>query len=435
MHRFYSILPWLLLIFIFSCPMSTAAKNSTIGTSPSQDTILMQSPITAHLVEQPAQALEVWRSFQEERPTLVMLSHNPSLQPIPDALINAVQNSLASETAQVLNEKVSFMNPDPLLLPSMALSGALQTKLFSRVVWVFPSEQNEDTLDLETFRRQLLTLGAISSAEAATLTRDGSGFAGILRNTPFQAVPHTSLPELNGPVLLHIDLEYFKPLYKGEIKTRLYKLLYATMGALREQSLATRAVTISYSNISGALPLSVRFIGPVLAELIRQPALLNQALPVYWSRHSNALYLPIFFQSENVKQLYLEMEDERPDDPAVKYGLYQASRQLKDGAKALDYLAQAVEIDTTYAYEYLNLASVAADQELPDQALRMVQLIDVTLPGNPFITLELARAMIAAGQGAGARLLLQKLQSLNWSKAYYPGMPAYLQQLLDTTTE
>ena len=49
--------------------------------------------------------------------------------------------------------RVATQAADPLLLPSMAVSAALEAGFFSRVVWVLPSKKAIDELQLKTFHR------------------------------------------------------------------------------------------------------------------------------------------------------------------------------------------------------------------------------------------------------------------------------------------
>lgn len=384
------------------------------------------------LVEHPAQALSVWRQFRTSRPTLVILSQEPFLQPIPDALHDATSKLVQQGTDEALSEKTSLSNPDPLLLPSMAISSALQSSLFAKLVWVFPSTVPSDQLDIDMFRQQLLDYGAINQQEAESLTRVEGGFSGSVRGVPFQATPMTSLPDLEGPIVLHIDLGYFKPLYKGEIKTRLYPLLYQTCSSLQRKGWQTVATTISYSNVGGTLPLAVRFIGPTLVDLFANPGILDKPLPLNWQRRAKALNLPNFFQTEEERNQYLEMQADLPEDPSVKFALYQVSRKLKNGSKALDYLKQAVKLDPGYASEYLTLASDAENKNLADQSVKMLLLASQAKPEDPFIALKLATRLNLLGQADKANLLVKELQQLPWSSVYYPAMPETLSKFSES---
>jgi tetratricopeptide (TPR) repeat protein len=405
-------------------PLSLEAPAALLNTA-----TLLQEPIEAHLFELPVQALSVWRSYRRSKPTLVLLSQDPFLQRIPDALQKEAIDLILKGTPEEIAERTSMPGPNPLLLPWMAVDTALRSNLFSEVVWIFPSTVPKDQLDVAQFRQQLLEFGAIDEDEAQSFIPLAGGFAGTVRGLPFHAVPPDALPILERPVVLHIDLGFFQPLYKGEIKTKIYPLLYDSLRLLRDGGLQTAAVTISFSNMSGTLPLAVRFIGPTLTHLVNNPEMLDNKLPLNWQRRADALYLPNFFKTEEARDLFLAMETDLPGDPSVKYDLYQNSRELKEGDKALDYLKQAVALDPVYALEYSNLASLALERGLPEQAVKMLRLAEEAMPENPQISLLLAAQLNDLNHPVQTRKILEKLRALPWSTVYFPDMEAHIEAM------
>lgn len=153
-----------------------------------------------------------------------------------------------------------------------------------------------------------------------------------------RAKTHPSVSGLSGA---HIDLSYFGPLYKSEIKTPIYPLVKQSLALLRQSGWKSFAATISCSGIDGG-PLDSRLLADDLA------------------------------------------------DPSVKYGLYRVFGQFKAGDKTLQYLAEASALDTVYAFEYLVPTDLATEKMLPYDAFRMLRLAAASLLENPFISLRLA---------------------------------------------
>jgi len=170
-------------------------------------------------------------------------------------------------------------------------------------------------------------------------------------------------------------------------------------------------------------------VGKELATFFRDPTVFDQPLSESWDLRTRALYLENFFKKEEVRELYLKMEQKNPNDPSIKYALYQVARQFKEGDKALDYLSQAIKIDRVYALEYLALADLANEQQLPDQALRMLILASNAFPDNPILKIPLAERLLASGQREHALKILQELQKLPWSEVYYSNIPEHLRKL------
>ncbi|PLX78306.1 MAG: hypothetical protein C0614_08685 [Desulfuromonas sp.] len=395
--------------------------------SPSTITLLEQS-LQPNLVELATGALPTWRKFRKEKPALVLFSQDPLLAPIPDELRAEVVELLLHGPSEQLKTRLDTTGPNPLLLPSMAVDAALEAGLFSRVVWVLPSKSGADQLDLSVFQSQLLDLGAVDQAEATSFTTTAPGvFSGMVRNIPFQAVHIDALPPLSSPIILHFDMTFVAPLYKGEIKTPLYTLLGQLHNTLRAQQWQALAVTVSAANLNGAIPLTSRFVASDISRFYQQPELLDAPLPSQWDKHGRALYLENFFKKEEVRKLYEEMETDNPEDPAVKYALYQVLRQFKEGDHALAKLNQAVALDPVYALEFLELANVAKEQNLTEQVQRMLMLAIAAQPENVWLQLQLVGQLKATGQEEEAEKLLQALREKPWSPVYYPEMVKQLE--------
>lgn len=392
---------------------------------------LLQQPLEPTVVELPTDALPTWRETSGNKSVLVLLSQDPLLAPLPAQLHDDTLQLVNTGSRKDFAARATPFTASPLLLPSMAVSAAIEAGYFSRVVWVLPAKVAVGEMSLETFRQQLRGLGAIDEAEAASFVQDTPGvFSGKVRGLPFQAVHPDALPTIAEPVVLHLDLSFFQPLYSGEIKTPLYPLLLQTLDRLRQKNWQAAAATLSFSNLSGQIPLASRFVGLELPLFFRDPTLFDKPLPTNLDLRARALYLENFFKKEEVRELYLKMEQAAPDDPSVKYALYGMARQFKEGDKALDYLRQAVKLDPVYAMEYLFLAELAKEQQLPEQVLRMVILARDAFPDNPFLQLHVAEQMLALGQRDHAVKLLQELEKLPWSPIYYPEIPEHLKKLL-----
>lgn len=392
---------------------------------------ISQEPIDAVLVETPTEALRVWRSFQSAKPTLVLLSKDPFFVTVPSELTTETMHFLQQGSDQDLLDGLIYPQSNPVLMPFMATSAAMKADFFSELVWVFPTSAELKTLDSAQLKQQFTDFGIIDSSEAANLNYKNGVFSGTVRGRPFRAVHSEALPAIQGPVLLHLDLSFFEPYYKGEIKTPIFALLQEKLHGLQATRWKALTVTLSASNLTGEIPLASRFIAPILATLFNEPDKLDQPLPKLWQQQAKALYLPNFIQTEATRDLYLEMESTHPADPALKYGLYQALRETKQPIRAMQALEQAVALDPVYGMEYLQLAPLALEKHRPDEALRMMNLAGAAFPDNPFISLEKVRTWLTMGEHEPAIALLKKLKALTWSEVYYPQMPEQIQAMLE----
>jgi hypothetical protein len=389
--------------------------------------MLLQEPIELDLHESPSQALQQWYEIRDARPALLLFANNPLLQ----ATTSSVQRNLLTHLAEGDEIALRPVTTNPAILPGMTLDAALQTGLFSAVYWVIPSSKTMTELSVDIFREQMIKIGALNDQEAGSLTLHEGVFSGTVRGLPFHALHPQANFTINGPVAFHFDLSYFSPLYKSEIKTPLFSLVYQTLKHLRDQQVKAIAASFSYSQLSGEVPLGSRFIGDVFAQLFLAPDMVDKPLPADWQERAKALYLPELFNMSTAREILLQLQSSHPGDPSLYYALYQISRQSQSTRHAaLNHLADAVQRDPVYSTEYLYLAPLAREKGHPDEAIRVLQLAAVARPDNPFVTLELARALIADGQTDKAVPLLKQLLALNWSKHFYPDMPNFLENLL-----
>lgn len=410
-------------------PTPTAAPDETpVATAPAEwPAALLTASMPAALVESPALALPLWRQFQGQKPPLVLLANQPFLAPVSEPLRAESLRLARSADAGELAGKATALTAAPVFLPGMTVRLALEADLLSGLVWVFPSRSDTEQLNLDLFRAQLRDTGLITEDEANSIALRDGVFSGIIAGKPFQSMTIDHLPALATPVLLHIDLSYFQPLYKGEIKTPLYPLLTLHLSALREQAWPTYAISVSTANLDEGLPLATRFIGADLATFFTNPAYLSEAIPELWEYRAQALFVENFLQKDRLRESFLAMEQLAPHDPAVKYALYAVARQFNEGNKSLDYLRQAVELDPIYALEYLTLADLARSKNAPPaKVIEMLSLARRSFPNNPFIALHLYQAQLTAGEEAAAQPLLRELQALPWSAIYYPSLPSSL---------
>lgn len=395
---------------------------------------LLQEPIEPTLFELPSMAVTAWRQTGN-KPALLLLANDPFLAAIPDALAEQALTLTVGGTIEELRDFASYRRPAPRLLPFQTLRAALRGGLFSRLVWVFPTSKEGVTPDLENFRSQLLERELLSRDETDGLRLEQGVFRGEIHGIPFQAGPLSAGQLPAEPSQLHLDLSYFTPLYKDEVRTPVFEILRETAATLAAADLPSVGVSLSYSTAEGLLPLDLRFLIANFASLVQHPERLQAPLASPWKERGAALYLATFMQTENVLAKNLEALTAAPDDPAVHFDLYRTYRASKNGQKALDHLAQAVALDRGYAMEYLNLASTALEQKLPREAVEMVNLAAAALPEDFFIPLQKAELLLELGDKAAARPLIKSLQGLPWSPIYFPELPGRLQQQSDQAAE
>lgn len=381
------------------------------------------------LVEYPGEALPVWRSAAAP-PMLVLLSADPFLAPLQQDLAPAEKLFFTADRAEIARN-VRFAISDPILLPTETVRLALRSGVLAGLTWILPLPVDQKPLNVDALRTWLLSQTQISAEEKSTLRVTTGGVVGLVEGRPFRATVLGEFKGNPGPSQLHIDLSYFKTLYRNEIKTPLYPLLQSTVDQVLQRLPSREGVTLSSATANGDVPLTLRFLGPTLKTLFVNPALLQQPLNKEWTRRRDMLYLVEFQQVDKMVELARSNVAALPEDASTHFDLYRAYLLQKNRSLADVALARACELDPAYGYEYRNLAVQALDfhdSAAAVRSLRQALQLDVE---NVFLKLDLARVLYEAGEVDSALSLLRELQALSWSKVYYPRMPSDLVALVN----
>lgn len=424
--RRLSVVLSLIVLLLSGCQDAGKPVISTPKPSP----LLLNEPIAPTIMELPSEAVPVWRDALPQPGTLVLMSVHPFLQPIEAERATEVTALVRSGDRETFRQRGSFYRADPVLVPTETVSAALLGGLFKEVVWVFPVSTPVEQLSLDTFRKQLTEAKFLTDEEAAKLTLNAGVFAGTVRGVPFRAVHPQAPLKIAGPFAVHIDLGYFRGLYQGEVKTPLYDVLHESCQGLKAANWRPRVVTLSYSTIEGQNSHDVRFLLTNLAEILRNPKLLEQ-MPASWAKRGEALYAVNFFLDGKVREMYQQNAVANPKDAAAQYDYYRSLFEQKKVTEALAQLDKAVALDPGYAAAYLELAQIAEKDGNLAVAAELLGKGGRVFPENPFIDLYRARFLLQIGRVDEAKPLIARLQQLTWSKRLHSQIPEAIIQMSD----
>lgn len=367
------------------------------------------------LYELPSGALATWRSTAADKPALVIFSAAYYLAPIPQEFIPKIRKLVLTAPAEEIVRRGSRATPDPFLTSESTISAAIASDLFSEIIFVRPYLKEDDDEALQSFRRIMTENGLLTTAESDAATFDHGIISGSVRGVPFRCLQASKLPKAGKPMVLHIDLGYFKSQFVNEVKTPLYALIHELATAVRDSARPALNVTLSYSNQEYDLSLETRFIINTLADLLRQPKLLEGGEPASWGMRSRALYLSNMFAEEEARAIVEKEVTISPNDPAAHFDLsmlrFQQDRP-KDGFVALD---RAVNLDKGYALAYLQLAERGFAMGETSKAVELLDKGSAIYPDNPFIPLNKAHILILSGRGRDALPIVRRLRQEPWS--------------------
>lgn len=391
-----------------------------------QSKILLHESVPLHRVELSSEALAVWRDYSAMKPTLLLLSDDLMLQPVPENLLDQVEQLVLHKSQQEIAHSSHPGRTDVIMLPSMTTDIALDADMFDHLAWALPIKDPGQSLNIEAMRQDLIGKGVIDEWEADSLSSVDNVMQGSLRKTGFTAAVLQKLPELKGPVVLHIDPSYFQGLYKNGVATPIFSIVNETLAQLRDRNIPVLAVTYCYGNLNNRIGLDVRFIGDLLRDFFETPETFGKPLPRNWQQLAEILYLNHFFEKEKVRDIATLLAEELPESAWARYQMYHAAANFKQGKEAIEHLAETVAQDKVYALEYLVLANTAYQKGFPDQALRMLKRAQESFPEDHQVVLQVARLATEITQYELALELVEDLQKRSWSTTYYPDMPRYL---------
>ncbi|PLX80249.1 MAG: hypothetical protein C0616_08690 [Desulfuromonas sp.] len=391
---------------------------------------LFVNAIDPIVVELPGDAVPYWQAVADESPLpLIVLSLHPLLQPIPESAEKRALNLARNGTPEDFQKLGRFSNSDPVLLPIQSVRVTVDSGMFKRLGWVFPTRSPIEDIDPNTFRQQMKTLGFLSVENAAALKYTSGIFNGKISGYDFSVYHPGAIGHQPDPVIVHFDLSYFKGIYKNPVSTPIYGLLHQTASAIRAAGWNVKLVTLSFSTENQAVSLEVRFLMAALAEMVRNPDLLETGLPPAWEKRAQAMYAGAMYMESDAKKLIRAAAESYPDDAAALYDMAMLSLQQGDNQGGIDFLDEAVRLDSGYASAYPMLASRSAETGNFQQALEFGQKAKSFFPDNAFIDIGMVESLVALERFPEAREKLIMLEKLDWSTEYHPDVPDYLRNL------
>lgn len=429
----------ILLLIALSIPLFGCDQHKTtpapVRVAPKE---LLKVPfkeaITPDLFELPSGAITTWRKFAEYRPTLILFSSVPLLDPIAENKLPAIQELLRSASDAEIIRRGQIEVADPVFFSAETVSVALDQNYFSEIVLMLPKKRGEKELSLQAFRNVAVEYNFLTKAEGDSLTEENGVFSGTIRGHRLRAVTTGTIPAITTPVIVHLDLGYFKDEYIDEVKTPSYDLILQVADSLRSAGCPALAMTMSFSNQENGYSLDSRFMVRDIAEAARNPQYLNGEAPPSWSLRAAMLYAHTMFSESRAGELAVQAAQLSPPDPAALYTLAMMLLQknrVEEGFAALD---RAVALDKGYGLAYKDLALQGMEIGKIDKAIELLSKYCALVPDNPFLRLLLADMLIRNGRGKEALPLLGELSRLPWSPVHAQ-IPEQLKLMTKVATE
>lgn len=412
-------------------PGSLPAAPTAAGRPASQHAILapFREPLEPNSFELASGALTVWRTYASAKPKLLLFASHPLLNPIPKELQSDIARLIASASDQQLIRRGGASASDTLLVSPQTVSAAISAGLISELVVALPRKEKPNRETLERFRALATSSGFLTEREGATLHLAGATITGTVRGLPLRIVHPEALPKLDGPLIVHIDLSYFRELYNNEVKTPIYDLIHDFATSIREIGYRPVAITLSFSNQEVGLALPSRFVIRDVADLLRNPEYLKGGAPASWTRRAAAMYASVMLDQAKAVELAELAAKETPDDAAALFDLALVRFQQARADEGFALLDRAVALDRGYALAYIELADRGQEMGQWRKSFELLQKAVTVFPDNDELRVRLAGDLIQRGRSPEARPILEQLLKQTWSPHYHPGMVETLDKM------
>ncbi len=312
------------------------------------------------VVEEHDEALVIWAAKGIKNAVLVHVDPYGSLKVVPDDNIEEIRKLVKDENRAQLQESrgILFDNTN-------YVHAAVRLGIISRVYWILPYSFFEDFLVTQSKVEDLLiNERGFEESELEGLRMEAGCLTGNLSGVNIYFCSSRTLPIINDPVILSIDVSYF-PVYAENYSTSKLRALKWFFDQLSfKQKVRVLHADVSYGVESGQTDPVHRYIGDELVQGLSAPLTFTaESPPELWQFRDKAENMLSGGEDELVVEYLGEPLNKYPDDPALM--LLNAAAEIRLGKfdnalKAMDDICQKNE---KYCYGYIYLGEIIDNKE------------------------------------------------------------------------
>ncbi len=323
-----------LLVFI-SIKISDGRRYPVLGTDMLQN---------FKVLEDHKDALEHWVNLGLKNAVLVNIDAHDDMRHIPAEQIERLKAAYQGKKGAAAQ---SLEKGDTPVANDNFIHAAAKLGIFSKVYWVVPATYGIFS-DSGNQLATLLKMYGFKDEDIRSFKLQNGCFIGKYDGIPLVICDIRSLPDLNEPIILSIDVDYFSNMigsYEYKITTGLKQTFYA----LSAKSYAIRDTVIAYSVNGGFLDVSYRWVGDLVIDTIRIPALNSQPeLPGRYAFLQKVDLLLVMKRYDDVVKCLSPYLTQEENDPLVFIYAARAHHGLGNIDKAFLFAEKACILDKKY---------------------------------------------------------------------------------------
>jgi hypothetical protein len=327
-------------------------------------------PFDIKVLEDHKDALDHWIGKGFRDALLVSIDAHDDIQTVSAEKMNRLKDIYQRSIKRDLgDDNINIESTKPLVSNSNFINAAVKLGIIEKVVWIVPSSYDlfqDNSIQLVS----LLKTYGFPDKDIDTFKIKGECFRGRAFGVPLDICEVNSLPALNGPVLLSIDVDFF-PREVSDHDYKITKSVKHIVNVMFNKGYTIRDAVVAYSVSGGFLNTTHRWVGDMIVDLLRSPEMRAQSeLSGHYSILQRAdLLLSMNRHGDLLDYLlpYLKQDDR---DPAVTMYVAKAYHALGKFDKAFDYAEKACLAENNYCYGLPELGSQMLDECGLDSAER-----------------------------------------------------------------
>ncbi len=257
------------LVILFSCE------------KPEPLPVLGQDPITDPLiVEDHGQALARWAEQGIRDAVLINIDTHDDIRWIPEAKIKSLKDMYSRRDWN------GFTKEDPVADRTMYHEGnwiyaGARLGIIKEVYWMIPQKLfskgrgERPSAPTEEELRRYLQSAMFSVQDIETFALEGNQFRGSFQSIPITLCGLESLPVVEGPVMLRIDIDFF-PEHSKKYRVTYLTALHNMFQSLYSRNYRIQDPVVSCSVNGDYLPPHLRWLGDAVAMILENPGSLDE---------------------------------------------------------------------------------------------------------------------------------------------------------------
>lgn len=303
------------------------------------------------VMEDHKNALDHWIGKGFRDAVLINIDAHDDIQMVSSEKMNKLSDIYRNTVRSGVNDNnlMEIESTLPLVTNGDFINAAVKLGIIKKVVWIVPSTYRllqGNRIQLES----LLKTYGFSDKDINTFQVKNGCFRGRAFEVPLDICDVNSLPYLNEPVLLSIDVDFFPPSV-SDYDHNIARSAKHTVNAIFNKEYAILDTVVAYSVNGGFLNTTHRWVGDLTVDLLRRPEMRAQSelTKEYSVLQTADLLLSMNRHKDLIDYLlpYLEGDEE---NPAITMYVAKAYYALGEIDKSFAYAKKACIAENNYCY-------------------------------------------------------------------------------------